>query len=94
MIKESQVFVPESDDGFEKDDKLTVIGWLRKLYLFAEDDEYLKITDKSRKIYDKAVALLLKYGKTNMNDMYSWEEKTKLRQQTKLLNKVIGEIGK
>ncbi len=94
MIKESKVFVPESDDGFEKDDKLTVIGWLRKLYLFAEDDEYLEITEKSRKTYDKAVALLLKYGKTNALDMYSWEEKTKLRQQTKLLNKVIVEIEK
>ena len=90
MIKESQVFVPDSDDGFEKDDKLTVIGWLRKLYLFAEDGEHLEITTKSRKIYDKAVALLLKYGKIKEVDVYTCEEKTKVRQQTKLLKKVIG----
>lgn len=94
MIKDSQVFVPESDDSWEKDDKLTVVGWLRKLYLFVEDGEYLDIPEKSRTKYDKCVDLLTKYAKTKAVDIYTWEEKTKLKIQVRILNKIIAEIEK
>ena len=88
MIKESQVFVPAP-----KDDKLTIIGWLRKIFLYKNQD-YLDDPedDESRKKYEEAIDLLRKYGKIKGSEIYEWEEKTPLRKTARILNKVIEEM--
>ena len=45
----SDDIIPPPAEEYKEGDRKSTVGWLKYLYLFAEDDEYLVITAKDRK---------------------------------------------
>lgn len=74
--------------------KKSTVGWLKYLYLFAHEGEYLVITDKDRKDYVDAEKKFREVNRIAQSvDLHDWEEQHSQTQQSKALNKLRIHMG-
>lgn len=79
---------------YEEGDQRTAVGWLKHLFLWAGNDEYLIITDKDRKDYSEAEATFRRVnGISRSADLHDWEDSQSAARQARALNKFRKEIG-
>lgn len=72
----------------------STVGWLKYLYLFAHDGEYLVITEKDRKDYADIEKKFREVNKIARSvDLHDWEEQHSQTQQSKALNKLRIHMG-
>lgn len=90
----SDDIIPPPAEEYEKGDRKSTVGWLKCLYLFGEDGEYLVITEKDRKDYIEAERKFREVNKiTRLVDLHDWEEQHSQVQQAKALNKLRKNLG-
>ena len=90
-IKAEQVWdnVPRDSPLFEQDGKWTLVGWLRRLFLYGDN----AAGPKDYKDYDRAVNSLIKAAKiSKYGCLYDLEESVDAVTAATLLNKVIKEM--
>lgn len=82
-------------EEYEDGNKKTTVGWLKFLFLWAEEDDYLIITPQDRKDYHKyyeKFKICAKIPKSK--SIEDWEEETTIDKQIKLLNRFCSKISK
>ncbi len=90
----SDDIIPPPAEEYKEGDRKSTVGWLKYLYLFAEDDEYLVITAKDRKDYVEAEREFRAVNKIGRSvDLHDWEEQHSQVQQAKSLNKLRKHLG-
>lgn len=83
-----------SEDEYEEGDRKTTVGWLKYLFLWVTEGDYLVTTDKDRKDYEQAAEVFRKVnGLRKGYNLHDYEDSTKPRQQAAALNKLRRELG-
>lgn len=90
-LLKDDVLPPGSPDYF-KDERATAVGWLRRLFLFNIDGDYLEISKQDEKDYRAACSKFMELNKIKKGtDLHDWEDdkKNTQKKQAVALNKLF-----
>jgi len=72
---------------YEDGDKKTVVGWLKYLFLWKEDEGYSSTSAQDYKDYQRVESKLRAIIGVSKMDLHEWEDSTPLKRQISVLNK-------
>lgn len=72
----------------------STVGWLKSLYLFGGDGDYLIITDQDRRDYAEAEKVFREVNNIPRSvDLHDWEQQKSRAKQATALNKFRRKMG-